>query len=120
MLGGDPGGDPQAGGTTDQVADAGASFIANRIGGYVRDALPIDIDVLRYEAASASSSAAVLVGSWITHSLFLAYRQHLDAHEDENSSEGELEYWLSRRVVIEGVAGNRGVVGADLLWRKRY
>jgi len=119
LLGGDPTGDPQAGAASDKVADAGASLIANKLGGYVRDALPIDIDVLRYESASASSSAAVTVGSWVSHSLFLAYRQRLGARPDENIGEGELEYWLSRRLVIEATAGNYAQ-GVDLLWRKRY
>ncbi|HSR96303.1 MAG TPA: translocation/assembly module TamB domain-containing protein [Kofleriaceae bacterium] len=119
LLGGDPTGDPQSGAATDKVADAGASLIANKLGGYVKKALPIDVDVLRYESASASGSAAVTVGSWISHSLFLAYRQHLAARPDENIGEGQLEYWLSRRVVIEGTAGNYSQ-GVDLLWRKRY
>jgi translocation and assembly module TamB len=119
LLGGDPTGDPQAGASTDKVADAGASLIANKLGGYVRNALPIDVDVLRYESASSSSSAAVTVGSWISHTLFLAYRQHLGARPDENLGEGQLEYWISRRVVIEGTAGNYSQ-GVDLLWRKRY
>jgi autotransporter translocation and assembly factor TamB len=102
------------------VADAGASLVANKLGGYIRDALPIDIDVLRYEAATAATSAAVTVGTWIGHSLFLAYRQHLEARQDENLGEGEVEYWLSRRVMLEGTAGDRGYNGLDLLWRKRY
>ena len=120
LLGGDPGGDPQNSSATDKVTGAGASFVANKLGGYVRSALPIDIDVLRYEAASANSSAAVTVGTWLTHTLYLAYRQHLGARLDENASEGEVAYWLSRRVVVEGTAGDRGVAGVDLLWRKRY
>lgn len=120
LLGGDPGGDPQNSSATDKVAGAGASFVANQLGGYVKKALPIDIDVLRYESASATSSAAVTVGTWVNHVLFLAYRQHLSARVDENSSEGELEYWITRRIVVEGVAGDRGVAGVDLLWRKRY
>jgi hypothetical protein len=120
LLGGEPGGDPQSGAATSKVANAGASFVANQISGYVRKSLPIDIDVLRYESATASSSAAVTVGTWLTHALFLAYRQHLSARPDENTGEGEMEYWLSKRVVIEGVVGNRGYNGADLLWRKRY
>ena len=64
--------------------------------------------------------AAVTVGTWLTHALFLAYRQRLAARADENTGEGELEYWLSRRVVIEGTVGNHGYNGVDLLWRKRY
>ncbi len=120
LLGGDPGGDPQNSSATDKVAGAGTSFVANKLGGYVKSALPIDIDVLRYEAASATGSAAVTVGTWVTHTLFLAYRQHLSARPDENSSEGNLEYWMTRRLMLEGTAGDRGFNGLDLLWRKRY
>lgn len=120
LLGGDPGGDPQSGSMSNTVTDAGTSFVANKIGGYVRDALPIDIDVLRYEAATASSGPAVVVGTWLTHALFLAYRQHLEASQQANTGEGEVEYWLSRQVVIEATAGDRGYNGLDLLWRLRY
>jgi autotransporter translocation and assembly factor TamB len=120
LLGGEPGGGPQNGSMSDRATSAGASYVANKIGGYVRDALPIDIDVLRYEASTASSSAAITVGTWVTHTLFLAYRRHLEARPDENTGEGELEYWLSRRVVLEAVAGDRGYHGLDLLWRRRY
>ena len=120
LLGGDPGGDPQSSSATDKVAGAGASFVANKIGGYVKKALPIDIDVLRYEAASATGSAAVTVGTWVTHTLFLAYKRHLSARPNENSSEGNLEYWLTRRLMLDGTAGDRGYNGLDLLWRKRY
>ncbi len=44
LLGGDPTGDPQAGAAGDKVTDAGASLIANKLGGYVRNHLPIDVD----------------------------------------------------------------------------
>ena len=120
LLGGEPNGDPQSGSAREQATSAGASFVANKIGGYVRNALPIDIDVLRYEAASASESAAVTVGTWLTRSLFLAYRRHLEARPNENAGQGEIEYWISRRVMVEGVVGDRGYNGVDLLWRKRY
>ena len=121
LLGGEPGGDPEmAPSATERVAGAGASFIGNKIGGYVKRALPVDVDVLRYEAASSTSSAAVTVGTWITDTLFLAYRRHLEARPDENAGEGELEYWIRRRLVLEGVVGDRGVNGVDLLWRRRW
>jgi translocation and assembly module TamB len=120
LLGGEPSGDPQAGSARDKVTGAGASIIANKIGGYVRNALPVDIDVLKYEAASAGTSAAVTVGTWLSRSLFVAYRRHLEARPDENTGEGEAEYWLSRRVMVEAVVGDRGYNGIDLLWRKRY
>jgi hypothetical protein len=58
------------------------SLVANQIGGYVKKALPVSVDVIRYEAASATSSAAVTVGSWITHTLFFSVTQHLAARPD--------------------------------------
>lgn len=121
LLGGEPSGDPeQAPSATERVTSAGTSFIGNKIGGYVRRALPVDIDVLRYEAGTSTTSAAVTVGTWITDTLFLAYRQHLEARPDENTGEGQVQYWLQRRLVLEGVIGDRGVNSADLLWRRRW
>lgn len=121
LLGGEPGGDPsQAPSAREKVTGAGTSLIANQISGYVKKALPVDIDVLRYESATASSSAAVLVGTWITQSLFLAYRQRIEARPDENTGEGEVEYWIRRRLVLEGTIGDRGYNGLDLLWRRRW
>jgi translocation and assembly module TamB len=119
LLGGDPNGDPHSGTASEAATNAGTSFVAGKIGGYVRNALPVNIDVLRYEAATATSGSAVVVGSWLTHALFLAYRQHLEDRPDENTGEGQVEYWLSRRVVVEGTVGNRAD-GLDLLWRLRY
>ena len=120
LLGGEPEGQPADGNPRDKAVGAGASIIANKIGGYVKDALPLDIDVLRYEAATSSSGAAITVGTWLSRSLFVAYRRRIEARPDENAGEGEVEYWLTRRVVVEGVVGDRGYNGVDLLWRKRY
>jgi autotransporter translocation and assembly factor TamB len=121
LLGGEPGGDREAAqSASERVAGAGASFIGNQIGGYVKRALPIDIDVLRYEAATSTTSAAVTVGTWITDTLFLAYRQHLEARPDENTGEAELGWWIRRRLVLETRVGDRNVNSADLLWRRRW
>ncbi|CAN5814887.1 hypothetical protein BH11MYX2_BH11MYX2_11000 [soil metagenome] len=120
LLGGEPNGDPSAGSASSVASSAGGSFIANAIGGYVRKALPIDIDVIRYSSDSGSESAAVTVGTWLTKSLFLAYRVHLAARPDENTNQVNAEYWLSHRVTVEVSTGDRGVSGIDLLWRKRY
>jgi hypothetical protein len=50
----------------------------------------------------------------------LAYRRHLEARPNENAGEAEAEYWITRRLMVEGILGDRGVSGVDLLWRKRY
>ncbi|MEO8841661.1 MAG: translocation/assembly module TamB domain-containing protein [Kofleriaceae bacterium] len=120
LLGGEPGGDPQSASARDKAAQVGSSIVANQIGGYVKKALPFDLDVIRYEAATATSSAAITVGSWITHTLFFSFSQHMNARADENSGEGTLEYWFTRRLELELTAGDRNYDGADLLWRKRY
>jgi len=120
LIGGEPSGDPKSASATSGVASAGATYLGNKIAAPIREALPVDIDVLRYETASATSSAAVTVGTWITDSLFLAYRRHLEARPDENAGQGELEYWIRRRLVLEAVVGDRGVSGLDLLWRRRW
>jgi autotransporter translocation and assembly factor TamB len=121
LLGGEPDGSPEdAQSAGSRVASTGATFIGNVIGNTVKGALPVDVDVLRYEAATSTSSAAVTVGTWITDTLFLAYRRHLEARPDENAGEGNLEYWIRRRLVLEAVAGDRGVNGLDLLWRRRW
>ncbi|CAN5844633.1 hypothetical protein BH11MYX3_BH11MYX3_04340 [soil metagenome] len=120
LLGGEPNGDPQAGSARDKASAAGASFVANKLGGYVKNALPVDIDVLRYEASTSTSSAAVTVGTWISRSLFVAYRQHLESRVDENLSEAEVEYWLTHRTSVQATSGDHGYTGVDLLWRKRY
>jgi autotransporter translocation and assembly factor TamB len=118
LLGGEPTGEPNSG--RDVATSAGTSLVANKIGGYVKGALPIDLDVLRYEAATSTTSAAITVGTWLRENLFIAYRRRLEARPDENSGEGQLEYWLSRRVMVEATAGDRGYNGVDLLWRRRY
>ncbi|MEO6771955.1 MAG: translocation/assembly module TamB domain-containing protein [Kofleriaceae bacterium] len=120
LLGGEPNGDPSSGSARDKAASLGSSIVANQIGGYIKKALPFDLDVLKYEAASATSSAAITVGSWLTHTLFFSFTQHLSPMPDENSSEGTLEYWFTRQLELEATAGDRNYDGVDLLWRKHY
>ena len=120
LLGGEPNGDPNSAGAKDKATAAGESLIASQIGNYVKKALPFDLDVLRYEAAGATSSAAITVGSWVTHTLFVAFREHLSPRPDENSGEATVEYWLTKRLEVEATAGDRSYDGVDLLWRKRF
>ncbi|MCW5802220.1 MAG: translocation/assembly module TamB domain-containing protein, partial [Deltaproteobacteria bacterium] len=120
LLGGEPGGDPSSASAGERITSTGASLVANTLGSYLRRALPFEVDVLRYEAETVRSSAALTVGSWLTGSLFFAFRQHLDTRPDENSSEGTVQYWLTLRTQIEATIGDRGFDGVDILWRKRW
>ena len=49
--------------------------------------------MLRYEAATASSSAAITVGTWLRHGLFLAYRQRLEARPDDELRRIAADFW---------------------------
>ncbi len=120
LLGGEPGGDPSSAGARDLAASVGTSIVSNQLSGYIRKALPFDLDVLKYEAASSSSSAAITVGTWVTHTVFVAFTQHVAPRPDENASQGTLEYWFTRRLELEATVGDRSYDGLDLLWRKRY
>jgi hypothetical protein len=119
LLGGTPGADP---GSEVQSAATGvaSSLLSQKAGKYLGRFLPVDFDVLRFEAATAGTSAAVTIGKWLTPKLFVAYRRRLEARPDENSGEGELEYYLGKRVLIEATVGDRGYHGADLLWLRRW
>jgi hypothetical protein len=119
LLGGNPGADP---GNEVQSAATGvaSSLVSQKVGKYLGKVLPVELDVLRFEAATAGNSAAVTVGKWITRKLFVAYRRHLESRPDENAGEGQLEYYLGRRVLIEATVGDRGYHGADLLWLRRW
>ena len=68
----------------------------------------------------SDKGSAITVGTWLTHELFLAYRQHLESRADENTGDVQVEYWLSKRTSVQATAGDRGYDGVDLLWRKRW
>jgi autotransporter translocation and assembly factor TamB len=121
LLGGEPGGDAQAGSLADTATSTGASFLGSQIGGYVKSAIPgIKIDVLKYSAATATTSEAIQAGSWITHTLYFQFTEHPEARPDENAEEGTLEWWFTHRLELQVTAGDRNYDGVDMLWRKRY
>lgn len=106
--------------TTDAAANLFASVASQAIVGVISPILPVHFDVIAYEPASSSSSRAFVFGRWLTRRLLVLYRNRTEARTDENVNEAEVEYWLGRRVLVEGVAGDRGILGADLLWTRRW
>ena len=119
LLGGAPGAEPGSE-IRDAATGVASTLLSQKIGGYVEKFLPINLDVMRFEAATANSSAAFTLGKWLTRKLFVAYRRRLESRPDENAGEAELEYWLGRNVLFEGSVGDRGISGADLLWLRRW
>jgi hypothetical protein len=120
FLGGAPGGEPGSE-ARDAAVGAASAVLSQTVGGFVGKYLPIRPDVLRFEAATAKSSAAFVAGEWLTSKLFVVVRSRIGSRPDENASEAEAEYWLSRRLVLDGVFGfNGGIHGLDLLWTRRW
>ncbi len=119
LLGGEPGQDRQPE-LRDTATSVAAGLISRKIGGYVQDYLPVELDVLRFETATARQSATFTVGKWITRKFFLGYERRLEARPDENAGEAELEYWLRPDLLIEGAIGDRGHHDVDLLWLERW
>jgi len=119
LMGGSPGRDP---GTEvrDAATGVASSLLSQKVGGAVGNYLPVQVDVLRYDAATASSSASFTVGKWFTRRLFVAYQRRVEARPDQNAGEAQLEYWLAPDVMVEAKAGDRGHHDADLLWIRRW
>lgn len=119
MLGGGPG-DRAAGATDDLARGAATAAVTQVIGRYLDGLLPVRLDVLRYEAATSTRSGSLTIGRRLGDRLFVSWRNRIDARADENTGEALLEYWLSRRLLLEGVVGASGVHGLDLLWTRRW
>ena len=67
-----------------------------------------------------SDAASITVGQWLARRLYVGYRRRIDAVPEQNAGQAEVEYWLSPRIVIEGVAGDRGYHDVDLTWVRRW
>jgi hypothetical protein len=119
LLGGSPGAAP-GNETRDAATAVASSLVSQRIKGYIGHYLPVKLDVMQFEAATASESAAFTIGKWLTAKLFVAYRRRTEAQPDQNAGEAQLEYWLRQDTFLQGVAGDRGVHGLDLMWMKRW
>ena len=118
LLGGRPG--SATGDSKETLQGAAASVASQTVGGFLTRRLPVKVDVLRYEPATTSTSAAVAVGKWVSDKLLILARSRIDARADENRAEAELEYWWTDRTLLDLSGGDRKVFGADILWTKRW
>lgn len=118
FLGGNPGSGRDS--TPDAANSVAAAVASQTLGGYLTRQLPVRIDVLSYQPQTLSSSGAFVAGRWITEKLLLLLRSRSDPRPLENSAEAELQYLLRRDLLLDGVAGDRGTFGLDLLWNRRW
>lgn len=118
FLGGNPGSSRDA--TPDAANSVAAAVASQTVGGLITKRLPVRIDVLSYQPQTLSTSGAFVAGRWITEKLLLLLRSRSDPRPLENSAEAELQYLLRRDLLLDGVAGDRGTFGLDLLWNRRW
>lgn len=120
LLGFFLGGNPAASGRDGAATSVAAAVASQTLGSMITRQLPVRVDVLTYQPATTSSSGALVTGRWITEKLLLLMRNRTSPRPLENGTEGELQYWLSRGLLLDGVAGDRGTFGLDLLWNRRW
>lgn len=119
FLGGEPGGDPSKQ-TREAAAGLGASFASSAIGKRLRKYLPLNLDVMRCDPGAGTSGASCTLGKWLTHEVFLSYKQRLESRYDQNSGEGSFEWHFKPSWVLEVSGGDRNYWGTDALWRRRW
>jgi translocation and assembly module TamB len=120
FLGGEPGGEAGSQ-TSDAVTAGGMRWFSGKVGRRISKVLPVKLDAISCEpATSASASGSCTFGKWFSERLFIAYRQHVGGTNDENTGDIQVQYRMGRKVLIEGSGGDRGHIGADLLYRHRW
>jgi translocation and assembly module TamB len=97
----------QSGGGVD-LSGAATSVLGSLLFGQVRKELAsvLPVDVLTIETGSSGVSEAS-VGKYIGDRIFIGYRQRLTTAPYENTSEGRIEYEISKSVSAEATVGDR-------------
>lgn len=114
MLGEDPN-DPELANRTaeERVSGFAQSLVAREL----RDIFGLPLDVIRRHDDGWE------LGTWVKvlgRRLLLGYRYRESEDQRENRNEGTFELPLGRGVNLEGRAGDRSVIGADLVWVLRF
>lgn len=106
-------------GLRNNALSALSTFAANKLQDALAPVLPVDLDVLRVEKTE-NDGELYTAGVWINDNWFLAYHHRTLAEDLENTNEGESKYKLSKDWALEGVYGDGGAGGLDVLWTKRW
>jgi len=125
VLGGSPDDMEQRSGSdndvTQQAIDAASGLLFGQVQPLLRRIVPVDVLSVKRKTG-ATEETLVTVGKWISADLFLGYRHRFaeDSAETQNTNEGTLEWYFSRRWRLEVVGGDRGEGSADVLWINRW
>jgi hypothetical protein len=122
VAGADPGGDVNTQ-TADLGKQLGSALVSEEVAKRLKRVLPkqLVLDVIKCEAGTSASGASCTFGKRFAHDeLYIAYKRRLAALPTENADEAQLQYYLSKEWYLEGEGGSANIIGADLLWRRRW
>jgi translocation and assembly module TamB len=109
----------QQGGGVD-LSGAATSVLGSILFGQVRKELAsvLTVDVLTIESNALGVSTAS-IGKYIGDRVYIGYRQQFTPVQYENSSEGRIEYEISREVAAEATIGDK-TRDISVLWTKDF
>lgn len=122
FLGGDPGG-TSATQTADAAKGAGSSVVSQLIAKRLKRVLPeqLRFDVIGCEVATSNSGGSCTIGRRLNDGrVFVSLKHRLAPLPNENAEELLIQYYLSTEWFLEGTGGTGSIIGADLLWRRRW
>ncbi|TMQ18970.1 MAG: hypothetical protein E6J90_19075 [Deltaproteobacteria bacterium] len=110
---------------TQELVAGGTRFLTGKVRPALNQILPIKVDTVSCELTSASTTSTTTTGScsvgkWLSDQLFVGYRGRILAPPDENANEVQFQRRLGDSTLFEATGGDRGIIGADLLWRHRW
>src|SRR5262249_29379623 len=105
---------------SEKAAGAASSVLLGQIQSQLRSALPIDVLSVQVGEGASPTTTRIEVGKWLTDTVFLGYRARVNAPENENANEADVEWRLGRRWLLDAFFGDRGVGSADVLWSKKF
>jgi autotransporter translocation and assembly factor TamB len=121
VMGGNPD-DPAVGKQPMDARAAGmaSNLVLGQVQTLVKKALPVDVLAVRVGEGSDRQTTRFEVGKWLNEDVFLGYIYRMNAPDEKNLNEAEIEYRLGKRWLLEAFFGDRGVAAADLIWSKKY
>lgn len=103
------------------LSSAATSVLGGLLFGEVRKSLAsvLPVDVLTIETGAGGGVAQASVGKYIGDRVFIGYRQSFTNEQFQNTSEGRIEYEISRAVEAQATVGDR-TKDISLLYTKDF
>lgn len=104
-----------------QALGAGVGLVFGQLRPLLKKVVPVDVVSLQTKSG-AKEDTFFTVGKWFFSDLFVAYKQRFGSQtgEQQNTYEGELDWYFARGFRLDLIFGDRGEGSADVLWIHRW